>query len=86
MNEHNLNNIPKELLVMVGACEKCGKKIIRPYPCDSGVCLCESETLVPLEPHVKIILRMRNGRKLREIISRSKISITVLPKREREDK
>lgn len=66
---------------MVGTCSKCGTKIIRPFPCDSAICPCRSETLVPLAPHVKITLRMRDGRKLREIISKSKIPLVILDKR-----
>ena len=42
--------MPKEKIVSVGICRKCGEQIIRPYPCDVAVCTCESATLVKLEP------------------------------------
>ena len=87
MFKHDLSRIPRDKLVMVGKCSKCRKTVTRPYPCEVAVCDCANPPMpIPLEPHVKIILRMRNGRKLREIISRSKIPLVVMPKRKKEPK
>jgi len=37
-------------IVSVGECKKCGRQIIRHYPCDVAICTCESVVKVKLEP------------------------------------
>jgi len=46
----NSKDLPREKIVSVGICRKCGEQIIRPYPCDVAVCTCESTVEVSLEP------------------------------------
>ena len=42
--------MPKQKIISVGVCPKCGKEFVRPYPCDIAICRCESVIEVPLEP------------------------------------
>lgn len=66
----------KVKLVAVGACEKCGREFVRPFPCDAAVCNCESATLVPLE--TVLVMPESLYKKYEQIASLAEVSVEDL--------
>ena len=68
--------MPKEKIVSVGVCRKCGEQIIRSYPCNVAVCTCESVTQIALEP--AMIVDSKSYAKLSRIAKMADVSIERL--------
>ena len=72
----NSKELPREKIVSVGICRKCGEQIIRPYPCDTAVCTCESATLIKLEP--AMVVDSKSYAKLSRIAKIADVSVERL--------
>ena len=63
----------KEKIVSVGVCPRCDKQIVRPYPCDTAVCTCESVTPIKLEP--ALVIDKKSYAKLSNIAKFADVSV-----------
>jgi hypothetical protein len=66
----------KVKIVSVGECPKCHKIIVRGYPIDTAVCVCESAVEVALEP--ALVLPSRSYARLSKLAGLANVTVERL--------